>query len=233
MATGSEAAPPEPDGLQFDHAEFEKAPSSTLACAACKRPILDHYYEINGTIFCEPCTGMISTHLRGGSGFVRFLRALLFGTGAGAAGSAIYTLFIQTTRVDFSLVSILVGYLVGRAVRAGSRNRGGLAYQLLAVLLTYLAIGATHASRAFLTGNTGLDPDDPVGLPFKALLFAFFTVIAPVLNAQRSVISIAIVGFALWQAWKMNVRLKVVLTGPYQVGEAGPAGAIQGAPAHA
>jgi hypothetical protein len=233
MSTGSEAALPQPDGLQFDHAEFEQAAPSAVACAACKRPITDHYYEINGTIFCEPCQGMISAHLRGGSGFVRFLRAVLFGTAAGAAGTLIYTLFIQATRVDFSLVSILVGYLVGRAVRAGSRNRGGIPCQLLAVLLTYLAVGATHASIAFLRGNVGLAPDDAGGLLLKAFVFAYITVIAPVLNAQRSVISIAIVGFALWQAWKMNVRLKLVVTGPYRVGEAGPEGAIQGAPAHA
>jgi hypothetical protein len=233
MSTGSEAALPEPKGLQFDHAEFEQAPPSTVTCAACKRPISDQYFEINGTIVCEPCKDVINDRLRGGSGFVRFLRAVLFGTLAAVVGAAIYLASFQATEQGVALAAILAGYLIGRAVRAGSRNLGGIIYQLLAVLLTYLSIGATLATRAFQIGKTGLDPDDPVGLAFKAILFGFFTVIGPVLVAKRSVITIAIIGFALWQAWKMNVKLKLVVTGPYRVGESGPEGAIQGEPAHA
>ena len=229
MSTGSEAALPEPEGLQFDHAEFEQAPPSTVTCAACKRPIVDQYFEINGTIVCEPCKSVIDTRLRGGSGFVRFLRASLFGTAAGAVGTLIYAGSIHLTHFDLSLVSILVGYLVGRAVRAGSQNRGGLIYQLLAVLLTYLAVGATYTSVALLDQNVEL----PDGLVRKAILFAIVSVISPAINAKSSVISIAIIGFALWQAWKMNVKLKLVVTGPYKVGESGPQVAFEGAPGDA
>ena len=41
----------------------------------------------------------------------------------------------------WSLVAILVGFMVGGAVRKGTGNRGGLLYQFLASCSTYFAIG--------------------------------------------------------------------------------------------
>jgi hypothetical protein len=226
MPTGTEAGAPEPEGLQFDRAEFEQAAPEAISCAACKRPIEERYYEINGTVFCQPCREAIGARLGGGSGFVGLLRALAFGIGAAAVGTLIYTVFIYASNSDFALISILVGYLVGKAVRAGSWNRGGLLYQGLAVALTYLAIGVTYTSVRFLHLKLANDPflaNQPLDLIAD---FIISSVIAPVMEAQRSVISIAIIGFALWQAWKMNVRLKLVVTGPYLVGDPGAEGPI-------
>ena len=233
MSTGSEAAPPEPGGLQFDHAEFEEAAPSAITCAACKRPIVEQYFEINGTVVCEPCKDVIADRLRGGSGFVRFLRALLFGSVAAVLGTAAYAASIWFTNYNLSLISIFVGYLVGRAVRAGSRNLGGWLYRVIAVILTYLAIGATYTVIALgeliQAGDPRL-PGDPVG---RAIVFVVGTIVAPVATARDSVIVIVIIGFALWQAWKMNARLRLVVTGPYRVGEPGAEGSIAEAPAHA
>ncbi len=233
MSSGTEAGTPQPEGLQFDHAEFEQVLPASIFCAACKRPIVENYYEIGGAIVCEPCRTLIDSQLRGGSGFVRFLRALAFGTGAAAVGTAAYAAFIRATNIDFGLISILVGYLIGRAVRAGSRNRGGLAYQLLAVLFTYLAIGVTYTTVGFLQ----LDPAAAANMRANglatAILFIVSSVIEPVAEARKNVITIAIVGFALWQAWKMNVRLKLPVSGPFRVGDSGPAGSTEGASSHA
>jgi hypothetical protein len=41
---------------------------------------------------------------------------------------------------NFSLVAILVGYMVGGAVKTGSRGWGGRFYQFLAIFLTYSAL---------------------------------------------------------------------------------------------
>jgi hypothetical protein len=233
MSTGSDPALPETQGLQFDHAEFEQATPSTVTCAACKRPIVDQYFEINGTIVCEPCKGLIASRLRGGSGFIRYQRALLFGTVAAVVGTLAYAASIWFSHVNLSLISIFVGYLIGRAVRAGSRNLGGILYQITAVLLTYLAIGATYTVIAFAELIQAADPRMPTAPLNRVILFVFSTIIAPIATVRESVIMIAIIGFALWQAWKMNVRLKLVVTGPYRVGETGPEGAFRGAPAHA
>lgn len=233
MSSGTEAGTPQPEGLQFDHAEFEQALPASISCAACKRPIVENYYEIGGAIVCEPCRTLIDSQLRGGSGFVRFLRALAFGTGAAAVGTLAYAGFIRATKIDFGLVSILVGYLIGRAVRAGSRNRGGLPYQLLAVLLTYLAVGVTYTTVFFMLHQPMANPGMPDSGLATVILFVVLSVIMPVMSARENVITIAIVGFALWQAWKMNVRLKLPVSGPFRVGDSGPAGSAEGASSHA
>ena len=43
---------------------------------------------------------------------------------------------------------------------------------------------------------------------------------APFLAGFENIIGIAIIGFALYQAWQMNARRRVVFTGPYAIGGA-------------
>src|SRR5205807_3550097 len=46
------------------------------------------------------------------------------------------------------LIDILLGLVVGGAVSVGSRRRGGRAYQVLAVVLSYLSISANFLPAA-------------------------------------------------------------------------------------
>jgi hypothetical protein len=136
---------PPAEPLQFDHADFtEAAAAPALACAACQRPIADVYYEIGGKTLCGVCSERVTAHFTGGSGPARFLRALLLGGLAAAAGTLLYLLVLATTGYQVGLIAILVGYMVGASVRKGARYRGGLAYQLLAVFLTYTSIVASY-----------------------------------------------------------------------------------------
>ncbi len=80
----------------------------------------------------------------GTSGKRRFLRALVFGGLAAAVGAVGYCAVIALTEAEFGLVALVLGLLVGLAVRWGSRRRGGWAYQGLAMFLTYLAIGTAY-----------------------------------------------------------------------------------------
>lgn len=232
MSTGTEATPPPPDAekLQFDHAEFGPADAATtsITCASCHRPIAGAYYEINGTIFCENCRALVEQHLNGGSKIGRFARALLFGSGAAIAGSTVYFLVFHYAKIQASLISILCGYLVGKAVRAGTGGRGGWIYQIMAVLLTYLAIGAAYSGQALSSGDFGLTAlrqqaqadGTPLALIYLqvSLLFVVLSAVSPILVAKESILSLAIMGFAVWEAWKFTKRAKVVVTGPYRVG---------------
>jgi hypothetical protein len=240
MSSETEATSPEPGGLQFDHAEFEDAGApSAVNCVACQRPIADQYYEINGNIVCEPCRDRIETQLRGGSGFVRFLKAIVLGTGAALAGAAVYFAILHYFHIQAALVSILCGFLVGKAVRKGSDDRGGWAYQILAILLTYLAIGLAYTSAAAAQGafdvNPAAQPGQPAPTPvvIKVISFVFFTIVSPVIVAREDIISLVIVLFALWEAWKFTKRANVVVTGPYRVGDPGPEGTVGGVAGHA
>jgi hypothetical protein len=76
----------------------------------------------------------------------RFARALGLGTAAAVLGAGVYFGIEALTGYEFGLVAIVVGLLVGSAVRKGSNGRGGWRYQALAMFLTYSAVVATDSS---------------------------------------------------------------------------------------
>ncbi|HEY1785911.1 MAG TPA: hypothetical protein VGG30_10195, partial [Pirellulales bacterium] len=137
-ASGSPAKP-----LQFDHVEYA-APGPRAACKACGQPMQGVYYEVNGLPFCEGCRQQLQNSLSGGSAIGRFARATLYGLLAGLAGAAIYYGVREATNSEFGLISIVVGLMVGKAVKKGSNGRGGWFYQGLAMFLTYTAIVSTY-----------------------------------------------------------------------------------------
>ena len=49
------------------------------------------------------------------------------------------------TDSDFALLTLVIGLIVGGAVRIGAERRGGWFYQLLAIVLTYVSIAASMA----------------------------------------------------------------------------------------
>ena len=132
-------------GLQFDRAE-RAAPGGGASCALCKQPIASTYYEINGHVTCQRCRGQILAAWNKGSPGSRFAKALGLGAAAAAVGAGLYFGIEALTGYEFGLVAIVVGLLVGGAVRKGSNGRGGWRYQLLAMFLTYSAVVATDSS---------------------------------------------------------------------------------------
>jgi hypothetical protein len=131
------------EDLQFDRAELPA--QNTAVCRQCQAPLRDHYFQANGVMLCDPCVDQLRRVLGGsGSSAGRFLKALLLGTGAAALGAIGYGLFMGFTQTEFALVTIGIGWFVGKAVRSGSGGRGGWRYGLTAVLLTYLAISFSY-----------------------------------------------------------------------------------------
>ncbi len=206
--------------LQFEEAEYAGPEGMAPTCAACKRTIADEYYSVNGAILCGPCRQNIAEALEGGSEMRRFLQASLFGLGAAVAGFAIYLGVMVVLGYELGLISILVGFMVGAAVRAGSGGRGGWCYQLLALFLVYTAIGASHVSArrqewnkhgivAKLADQTGVMGivEDIYKLPIR--------------EGIHAPIGLLIVGFALWEAWKINRKSPIVFSGPHQVVDEG------------
>ncbi|HUO57427.1 MAG TPA: hypothetical protein VMV05_04540 [bacterium] len=144
MSLESNNPPPGQPNLQFEKAEFDSSRPSSPACQACKKEIRGSYFEINGKVFCEPCKMNLEKFLAGGSPTKRFLRAFFAGSGAALAGAGLYYGIEKWTGYEFGLIAIVVGFMVGVAVRWGSHRRGGWGYQLLAVFLTYNAIVMTY-----------------------------------------------------------------------------------------
>ena len=72
------------------------------------------------------------------------LAATVLGLLAGLAGATLWYLVRVSTGYELGLIAIVVGLIVGVAVRKGSRERGGWFYQTLAIVLTYACIGAQY-----------------------------------------------------------------------------------------
>lgn len=273
---------PEARPLQFDAAELmsgaaEARPSVT--CASCQAAITTHYYQVNGAIACGKCRHAAEQTLLGGSRGGRVSRALGLGVLAAIAGAAVYYAILAATGYEIGLVSIAVGWMVGHAVLRGSNGRGGRAYQLLAIGLTYAAIvstyipfivkgfnesqvaaladstaataapaapAATEAAAPTIASATpaavpapatGTQPSDSaavasfsVGSALIGIVVLFaFAAVSPILAGFENILGMLIIGFALWEAWRINRRATLEVSGPYKVGAEGASPEAAGA----
>ena len=212
-----------PAALQFDRAEIAGGAPGALTCTMCQAPIQASYFEVGGAVACVGCGREAGEQAVTGSPAGRFFRALAFGTLAGAVGCGIYYAVRAVTGYEVGLISILVGFMVGGAVRAGSHRRGGWLYQGLAMLLTYLAIVCTYLPETLVAYREAMAKETDAGTGLAVVMFVILLavmMVAPFLAGIQNVIGILIIGFGLYEAWKMNRRQAVVVTGPYRVGPA-------------
>jgi hypothetical protein len=268
--------------LDFERAD--KASHSASACAQCATPITDRYFTLGSHVLCESCHIAFQNAKAPGNAASRFFGATALGTVAAAIGCALWMLVTGLTGYEIGLIAIAVGYLVGMAVYIGARRVGGVAYQLLAVFLTYSAVVMTYVPMIAneIMANEGLQqevptflPDDsqaapsgdsqttlsndsqtapsgdsqtalsnewtaddtansapststredvepPVTRPGMDELAAWVAAIPiaymlPFLMGFENAIGILIIGFALWQAFRMNARAKIELQGPFRL----------------
>ena len=135
--------------LQFDRVISEStssAPPSKLAviCAVCQTPSEAEYFDVNGSILCSRCRTVAESAAEAPRGFVALMTAGVYGLVAGVFGAIVYYAVIAITNFEIGIVAILIGYMVGYAVRTGARNRGALRFQVLAVALTYASIALAY-----------------------------------------------------------------------------------------
>jgi len=123
---------------QFATAEYVPNKAS-MTCGVCARPISGSYFQIKGTPVCAACTEKIRAQIPRDS-HAAFGRAVACGILGAGAGFALYVIFALATGLIIGYVSLAVGFIVGKAMHMGSRGAGGLRYQVVAVLLTYIAV---------------------------------------------------------------------------------------------
>lgn len=230
------------DDLQFDVAELD-VPAAAVApprtCVGCRRPIVGAYYAIGDRLVCPACRAQVEAPPPG-SGFARLAKATAMGLGAGLAGALVWFAIRRVAGLQIGLVAVLVGYLVGRAVKRGSGNRGGRGYQVLAVVLTYACIATNYmpdvyqglmaardkAVAADARNGAPSGSVRPLPLPVRVVIRLAVTfglsLALPLLMATTNPLGLLIVGFALWEAWKFAGRRRLPITGPYQVAAGHP-----------
>ena len=231
--------------LQFESAEFTTPQAA--ACGLCGAAIHDAYYQVNEAVACEKCRFEVETRRASGSAPGRFLKAALLGTLAGAVGAALYYGVRALTGYEFGLIAVVVGFMVGGAVKAGSAHRGGWPYQILAMFLTYASIVSTYVPyileglrSAEATEAAPAEPGSPAAvavadgkpaapaasgvaaLPMPVLLGIGFVLsfAAPFLMGIENIIGLVILAIGLYEAWKINKKVTLSISGPFRIAKA-------------
>jgi hypothetical protein len=207
-------------GLQFDRAEFEQPQPASPVCAGCGQAVWNVYYAVNGQMLCERCKAELELHANQGSGAGRFLRAAFNGLGAGAVGAAVWYAVRAATGYEVGLIAIGVGLFVGGAVRKGSNGRGGWPYQALAMFLTYASIVSTHVPEMLRGANKDLEATASAALLVVRVVVAFIVAFALPFLGGLNIMGIVIIAIALYEAWKINKKASLEITGPHRVGAA-------------
>jgi len=227
-----------PDSLQFDRAE----PSA--GCSACGSQLTDTYFVANGRIVCDRCRRAVEAEWNRGGAAGRFITALGLGILATIACSILWYVVLKVTGYQLGIIAVAVGFIVGSAVRKGSNSRGGWRYQTLAIFLTYTAIVTSYVPfiiegfrehRAAQVTTTATAPDNtkpvkdstavvakaesigPLGFAIGVVVLLGVLYAAPFLAGLENVIGILIIGFALYEAWKLNRRTELRVSGPHRV----------------
>jgi hypothetical protein len=199
--------------MQFDRAE-PLTPAAPPVCVLCGKLLAGTYYSIQGRSACAACGERMKAATADSFDRDRFLKALLLGVGVVAVIGALNGFIASHWDISVGLPSLLSSILVGYAVRRGSGNRGGRPYQVLAVLLSYLAIAimfipAIRLREGSLTLSRALEP-------------LWVLLIAPFLNGTQGLLLWSMFGFALSLSWRLNRTLAVDLRGPFALGPVRP-----------
>ena len=234
--------------LQFDRAmpatpraEAGTA-SQSVTCAVCQQTIAHKYFDVNGQPTCDRCKQQVARAAETPTGLGVFGRALVYGLGAAILGAVLYYAVIAITDFEIGLVAIAIGYMVGYAVRSATGDRGGLRFQILAIVLTYWAVGLAYTPFVFSGATQSQDqaqiapastdsaatelppaeaPAEPLGMLIGAGIMLALTFVLPLLSVFGSLpsglISAAIIAFGMLQAWQMTARPAVVISGPYRI----------------
>jgi hypothetical protein len=145
----------ENEELQFDRVDIAGASPDTAAtgpavtCTVCQKPVGAEYYHANDKPVCENCRHVLIAAAATPRSMGPLVRAGLCGLAGAIAGAAINYAVIAITKFEIGLVAILIGYMVGYMVRKGAGGRGGRRFQVVALLLTYWAVGLAYAPLAF------------------------------------------------------------------------------------
>ena len=211
---------------QFTTAEYSA--KSGGPCKACGQAINGTYYQINGAKICANCTQRIKSQLPKDS-HAAFVRGVLFGVGGAILGLGIYVGFALATGLIAGLISLAVGYIVGKAILLGSGGVGGRRYQMAAVLLTYIAVSLAAVPIAWSqhmkqrseqaqgqsreVSSTAPKPQVAQAVGRLALI----GLVSPFLglaNPMQGVIGLIILFVGIRIAWRMTAARQVSILGP-------------------
>ena len=207
------------DALSFDRAipvtPVSVGGSAGVTCASCRRPITESYHTANGEPVCDACRAVLALAAGGATAPATIAKALVFGLVATLAGALVYWAVIRFANLEIGLVSILSGWMIGKALRVGADGRGGRVLQVIGALLVYVSVAMAYFPFLYESGVRA-------GLPLAGIIVA--ALLQPISaifdGATGGFLSALIIGFGMMQAWQQARQPSVVFEGPFRVGSA-------------
>lgn len=229
---------PAPQDLQFQRVEplpGSAGDANVQRCVVCKSPIGPTYFHAQGQVVCTMCAERIQSGQQAPPA-ISLGRSALYGAGAALAGCALYAAVAIFLNLEIGIVAILVGIIVGKAVRAGSKGLGGRPQQILAVLLTYFAITTSYIPVYFhqlannptkveqVKQNAATANPETTEPPRMGVVGAIVTLLAlfaaapffALADGIGGFISLFIIFIGLRQAWQLTGRSEILVMGPYE-----------------
>jgi hypothetical protein len=201
-------------GISFDRAAYVDA-GPRQACGMCRRPLGSEYWKWYNKVLCESCRGRAAALVADSQSPATFARAALLGGGT-ALGCGIAYAFFATFAGRWALVTIGIGYLVARVVRKASHGIGGVQYQVLATVLTYFASAMAYPPTMVQ------DLEDIFSAPSYLLHTLLELPLAPIAAMTHYPLNGLIIGFGLWEAWRMTRGVATTVEGPFRAAAPAP-----------
>jgi hypothetical protein len=223
------AAPADQPLPSVDELQFRRAQTGDgRSCAACNAPIEQEFYQVNGKDVCAACAEKIRAGQKAPR-YVPWFRAVLYGAGAALAGCAIYATVAIVTGLEIGLIAILVGIMVGKAIRLACYGVGGRPQQILAIALTYFAITTSyipvfiyeevkHPSKH--EQKAANQPEAHISAGAALIAVLMLAAAAPFIgvftgNPISGLISLFIIYIGLQRAWALTARPDILVSGPF------------------
>jgi hypothetical protein len=112
---------------------------STGNCRFCHRAFAVECYHVNGQQACAICARKAS---EGGTlvSHTTFMRSVTLGVGAAVICFALYSVLAILIHFYLGFIGLIIGWVIAAAMMKGSNDLGDKRFQIVAVLLTYVAI---------------------------------------------------------------------------------------------
>lgn len=203
------------DMPQFSTAEYTQP--TLQSCRFCNTPLATEYYRVRGQSACAGCAATARSAQGDVASHAAFSRAVLFGIGAAIAGLAGYAAFTIATSFYVGYVALGVGYIIARAMKTGSGGLGGRRYQIVAAILTYLAIALAEIP----IGLCQMHAKAPAGrLLVAGIQLLPLGLISPILEMSspaHGLINLVILFVGLRIAWRGTASTRPTVEGPYRL----------------
>ena len=112
-----------------------------MQCSDCRNVSRTSYYALNERPVCVRCKQQYAQRIELAKGPGAMTRCVMLGSLAAIAGAILTAIGISIFGLMRILCSVGVGFLIGSTIKKANGGWPGRKYQLLAVTLTYFALG--------------------------------------------------------------------------------------------